>query len=252
MSTMFKNLPCTRIDGKTREQSAHDVAQEMAAAIFINGRHAMTAMLSPVMLEEFVTGFLHTEQIIKNAGEIESIRIEKNRISVLTTDPFRTAGAKKTVLSGCGGSVSYIDAEKLPQIRSEITFGSSVISAVAQEVLASDLHAETAGIHIVALADERGVIVRAEDIGRHNALDRVIGHGLRNGVDFTRTFAVTSGRVSSEMVRKCLIAGIPVIVSCGATTTLAVEIAEKNGLSVIGFVRGAGMNIYSRPERVKG
>jgi FdhD protein len=252
MSEMFENLPCIRIDGEKREQSAHDIALEMPSAIFINGRHAMTAMLSPVMLEEFVTGFLYTEQIIKNADEIESIRIEKNRISVLTTDPFRVTGAKKTILSGCGGSVSYIDTEKLPRIRSEITLAPSFIGAALEEVLSSDLHAQTGAIHIVGLADERGVIVRSEDIGRHNALDRVIGHGLRNKVDFTRTFAITSGRVSSEMVRKCLIAGIPVIASLGATTTLAVEIAEKNGLSVIGFVRGANMNIYTCPERVKG
>ena len=96
------------------------------------------------------------------------------------------------------------------------------------------------------------MIARSEDIGRHNALDRVIGYALRNNVDLSRTYAICSGRISSEMVRKCLIANIPIIISRGATTTLAIEIAAKTGLCVIGFVRSSKMNIYSHPERVQG
>jgi FdhD protein len=92
----------------------------------------------------------------------------------------------------------------------------------------------------------------AEDIGRHNALDRIIGYGLLNNVSFSRTFVVSSGRVSSEMARKCLIAGIPLIASRTATTSLAVEMAEKTGLTIIGFVRSDQMNIYTHPERVRG
>ena len=81
---------------------------------------------------------------------------------------------------------------------------------------------------------------------RHNAIDRVIGYGLRNRIDFSRTFIVSSGRISSEMVRKCLIANIPMIISRSATTTLSVEIAEKTGLTIVGFVRAGKMNVYSR------
>ncbi len=92
----------------------------------------------------------------------------------------------------------------------------------------------------------------SEDIGRHNAVDRVIGYGLRAGIDFSRTFVVSSGRISSEMVRKCLIANIPVIISRSATTTLSVEIAEKTGLTIVGFVRAGKMNIYTHPRRISG
>ena len=105
---------------------------------------------------------------------------------------------------------------------------------------------------MVGLASADGVIARSEDIGRHNALDRVIGHGLRNRIDFSRTFAICSGRISSEMVRKCLIANIPVMISRGATTTLAVTIAQDTGVCVVGFVRSTKLNIYSHPERVQG
>jgi FdhD protein len=126
------------------------------------------------------------------------------------------------------------------------------INESVRDALSSDLHKTTGGIHVVALRDTEKVISVSEDIGRHNAVDRVIGQGLRTGVDFSQTFIVSSGRISSEMVRKCLIANIPLIISRSATTTLSVEIAEKTGLTIIGFVRAGKMNIYSRPQRIIG
>ena len=249
---MFRVIPCIRVDGETFEAATHEVIEEVPYALFVNGRHAVTAMLSPEGLEDFVTGYLYTEQIVKNTGEIESIRIEKNRLSVITKNLFRVLGPKKTILSGCGGSASFIDAEKLPKIRSGFTIGPAAIGTLARSVLNSELHRTTGGIHIVALADREKILNVSEDIGRHNALDRVIGRGLRTGVDLSRTFVIVSGRISSEMVRKCLIANIPVIVSRGATTTLAVEIAEKTGLCVVGFARGGKMNIYTHPYRIEG
>jgi FdhD protein len=249
---MFKNLPCIKIDGESATAGTHEVIDEVPEALFVNGRHAMTAMMSPTNLEDFVTGYLFTEQIIKAADEIESIRIEKNRISVITKNLFKVLGPKKTILSGCGGATSYIDTEKLPKITSSLSLSPKLIRTTVQEVLESDLHKITGGIHVVGLASANGIIARSEDIGRHNALDRVIGYGLRNRIDFSETFAICSGRISSEMVRKCLIANIPVMVSRGATTTLAVTIAEQNGLCIVGFVRSTKLNIYSHPGRVQG
>ncbi|MFA5237372.1 MAG: formate dehydrogenase accessory sulfurtransferase FdhD [Methanoregula sp.] len=249
---MFRHLPCIKIDGETAKAETHEVIDEVPEALFVNGRHAMTAMMSPTNLEDFVTGYLFTEQIIKGVDEIESIRIEKNRISVITKNLFKVLGPKKTILSGCGGATSFIDTEKLPKITSDLSLSPELIRTTVREVLESDLHTKTGGIHIVGLASKTGIIAKSEDIGRHNALDRVIGYGLRNKIDFSQTFAICSGRISSEMVRKCLIANIPTIVSRGATTTLAVTIAEETGVCVVGFVRSTKLNIYSHPERVQG
>ena len=249
---MFKVIPCVQVDGEKIGAATHEVIEEVPYALFVNGRHAMTAMMSPVALEDFVTGYLFTEQIVRSVDEIESIKIEKNRLSVLTKNLFKVLGPKKTILSGCGGSASFIDAEKLPKIRSDFSVSPATIGTLVKSVLNSELHKTTGGIHIVALCDRETIIAVSEDIGRHNALDRVIGHGLRSGIDFSRTFTIVSGRISSEMVRKCLIAGIPVIVSRGATTTLAVDIAEKTGLTVVGFARGGKMIIYSHPHRIEG
>lgn len=249
---MYKDLPCIRIDGESVKEGTHEVIDEVPEALFVNGRHAMTAMMSPKDLEDFVTGYLFTEQIIKGTDEIESIRIEKNRISVITKNLFKVLGPKKTILSGCGGATSYVDTEKLPKIASDVVFTPDQIRTTLKAVLESDLHKVTGGIHVVGLASKDGVIVRSEDIGRHNALDRVIGYGLKKKIDFSKTFAVCSGRISSEMVRKCLIANIPVMVSRGATTTLAITIAEKNGMSIVGFVRSSKLIIYTHPEHIQG
>jgi FdhD protein len=249
---LYRNVPCIRIDGEKAQKTTHGVVEEIPIALFVNGRHAMTAMMSPVNLEDFVTGYLFTEQIIKGADEIESIKIEKNRVSVITKNLFKVLGPKKTILSGCGGSTSYIDADKLPKIKSDFMISAEKIEEVIKTVLDSDIHRTTGGIHVVALVGKDKTFSVAEDIGRHNALDRVIGFGLRKGIDFSQTLIISSGRISSEMVRKCLTANIPIIVSRSATTTLSIEIAEKTGLTVIGFARGAKMNIYTHSQRVKG
>ncbi len=237
---MYQKVSCIRGDGDAFTSSIHEVVEELPVALFINGRHAMTAMMTPVRLEDFVTGYLFTEQIIKSVDEIESVKVEKNRISVLTKNVFKSVGPKRTILSGCGGSTSYIDIS--PQ----------KITNAVKTALDSDVHRITGGIHLVGLFNAEGAVTISEDIGRHNALDRVIGYGLSHKVDFSRTYIVSSGRISSEMVRKCLMAQVPVIISRGATTTLAISIAEKSGLTLIGFARGGKMNIYTHAQRVEG
>jgi FdhD protein len=249
---MYQKVPCIRGDGDAFTSSIHEVVEELPVALFINGRHAMTAMMTPVRLEDFVTGYLFTEQIIKSVDEIESVKVEKNRISVLTKNVFKSFGPKRTILSGCGGSTSYIDIEKLPRVQSGQVISPQTITNAVKTALDSEVHRITGGIHLVGLFNAEGVVTISEDIGRHNALDRVIGYGLSHKVDFSRTYIVSSGRISSEMVRKCLMAQVPVIISRGATTTLAISIAEKSGLTLIGFTRGGKMNIYTHAQRVEG
>jgi FdhD protein len=247
---IYRTVPCLKVDGDAATKTLHEVVEEHPIAVFVNGRHAVTALMSPVDLADFVTGYLFTEQIIKGMDEIESIKIEKNRISVITTNLFKVLGPKKTILSGCGGSTSYIDAGKLPKIQSTLTLSADAIRNAQRSLPDSEVHQTTGGIHMVALLNREKVITVAEDIGRHNAVDRVIGYGLRHHVDFSLAYVISSGRISSEMVRKCLVANIPVVVSRSATTTLAVEIAQETGLTVIGFARGGKMNIYTHPERI--
>ncbi len=261
---MYITVPCIKYDNGSMVPSSHEVVMEVPLAVFVNGRHALTAMLSPTMLEEFVTGFLYTERIIRKLEDIDSLHIDKSRdksreetgtgtlsASVLTKNPFSIMLSSKTVLSGCGGDTSYVDADRLPKIQSDLVTDVSIIKDVMKATLVSDLHTRTGGIHIVGLFGPDGKICVIEDIGRHNALDKVIGYGLQRGVDFSRAIVTCSGRLSSEMVRKCLIANIPVIASRGATTTLAISMAEQAGLTLVGFVRSQKMNIYTGAERIR-
>ncbi|BBL67986.1 formate dehydrogenase accessory sulfurtransferase FdhD [Methanoculleus chikugoensis] len=240
---MFKRIACIRIGGGS---VTRDAAEETPVAIFVNGRHLTTIALSPGGFEDFVTGYLYTEEIIRSADEIESVRIEENRISVITKNIFKRVSVKKTILSGCGGAVSYIDTQKLPAIDSDLVVAVPEIEAAVAALNAPE------PLDAVALVTEGRIVARAEDLDRHNALDEVIGRGLRESLDFSRTAAVGTGAVTSEMVRKCLAANIPVLASTGAPTALAVEVAEETGLCIVGAAGTPEMAVYTHPERVAG
>lgn len=229
--------------GDLRDESAvQSVAEETVIALYVNGRHATTSVLCPGYPEEYTIGYLFSEEIIRSADDIESIRYEKNRISVLTKDPFRTTGRRKTILAGCGGSTSYIDVSKLPMIICDHTFS---FAAIADLIPSSSVQYESA-----ALADENGLIRSFQDIDCYCAIDRVIGYGLLNAVDFSCTFLVISGKITSEMVRRCLLAGIPILASQGTVTTLAREIAEETNLCLAGLLTDEAMTVFSHPERI--
>ncbi len=247
---MYRELPCTRLGPGGARFTTDPVAEEVPVTVTVNGRQVATAMTSPTGLEEFALGFLFTEGIIRGKGEIDSLQVEKNSVKIITKDLLRVTGPKRTILSGCGGSASFLDPAKLPKVISPLTVPAGEISRAMKDLLQSEIHQLTGGVHAVGLCSGGELMAKAFDIGRHNALDRLCGQALLSGIDFGQSWVVSSGRISSEMVRKCLVAGIPLIASRGATTTLAVSLAEGNGLTVIGFVRAGGMNIYTNPHRV--
>ncbi|MDI6719091.1 MAG: formate dehydrogenase accessory sulfurtransferase FdhD [Methanomicrobiales archaeon] len=251
---MQREFPIIRVNDGQFTAGIHTVVEETPLTVNVNGRTAVTAMVSPNEIEEFVVGFLYTERIIEGIDDIESMKVEKNIVNVLTKNLFKAIGAKKIVLSGCGGISSPFDLQRLPRITSAFAVSAASIAEGMKQLLTEDsgIHKMTGGVHAVGLSRGDGLIIRSQDIGRHNAFDKVIGRALREGIDLSRSFALTSGRISSEMVRKCLVAGIPIIASRGATTSLAIETAERTGLCVIGFVRAGKMNIYTHPEHIEG
>ncbi len=250
---MFREFPYSKVDNGRWISGMHAIVEETPLTVNVNGRAAVTAMVSPNEIEEFVVGFLYTERIIEGMDDIESMKVEKNIVSVLTKNLFKVVGANKTVLSGCGGTSSPFDFRRLPTVSSTLAVPASTVSERMKQLLVvdSELHRMTGGVHAVGLSGEEVLVHMSQDIGRHNACDKVIGYALREGVDLSRTFVLTSGRISSEIVRKCLMANIPIIASRGATTSLAIETAERTGLCVTGFVRAGKMNIYTHPERIE-
>ncbi len=241
-----------RLEGDFSTELEDEVVKEVALAIFVNGRHFSTAMISPQMKKEFVLGNLLSEGVIDGLEDIESMKIRDDIAKVITKSSVSVFAAKKVIVSGCGGASGFLDESKLPKVDSKLKLDRKIVFESIKKILRSDLHKMTGGTHSCAILEGSKMerIYISEDIGRHNALDKVIGHALVKKYYFPDTFVVCTGRISSEMALKCSIAKIPIIASRGAVTSLAVNIANKTGLTVIGFVRGNRMNIYSNEQRI--
>jgi FdhD protein len=138
-------------------------------------------------------------------------------------------------------------------VHSDLKVSAEDIFRCVRAILKSDVFAETEAVHSAGLfLNGKDTICIAEDLGRHNALDKVIGAGLLQNIDFRRTLAASTGRQPSEMILKCRNAGIPIIATKGVPTALAVDIAKETGITIAGLVRGDTMIIYSHWERVDG
>jgi FdhD protein len=198
---------------------------ELGLSIIINGGHFATAMITPMMEREFVIGHLFGQGIIEDIADIESITVKEHIAEV--TLPRKEAKANRP-----------------PEIHSDFKVSKEDIFKGVNVILKSKIYAETEAIHSAGLF-KRGAepICVAEDIGRHNALDKVIGYALINKIDFGNTFAASTGRMISDMVSKVCRANIPVVATKTAVTKLAVEIGQRCGLTIIGFVRDIGMKI---------
>lgn len=248
---MITEFNCLKLDGSDAEDATCQVVEEVPLFIFINGRHFVTAMISPQMREEFVIGHLFAERIICGPQEIESLEIEGNVARVIVTHPMRTIVPRRPIVSGCGSVASFLDEFKLPEIKSDLRISRRQAQGAMGAISLSETHIATGGVHCVGLFAEKEPICIIEDIGRHNALDKAIGYALlqMQDFDFSRTFVACTGRVSSDMALKCSVAGIPIIVSRGATTSLAISIARRTNLCIIGFLRGKRLSVYTCLER---
>lgn len=236
------------------------IANEVILSIVVNQQELTNFSCSPDNLEEMAVGFIFSSGIISNLNEIAQISTCKDNfkvnISLKKNIPFNFSKWQKnqTITSGCGQGKS-INIDTLRKMISEVE-GSFQIEPQYLCELFSDLkiisqgYNKTGCIHSAALICKEGNSVLREDIGRHNAIDKVIGAGLRLSLDFSKYILCCSGRISSEMILKAGKAGIPIVASRAAPTSLAVDIASELNITLIGFVRGLKFNIYSHPERI--
>ncbi|WP_353684583.1 formate dehydrogenase accessory sulfurtransferase FdhD [Thermodesulfovibrio sp. 3907-1M] len=228
------------------------VAVEKRIKIYVNNEEVVSLSASPVQIKELVIGFLMTEDILKGEWCPEKIIIEENEkeINARVELEGHVSLDGKTITSGCMSSVSFLSDVK-GSIDDDLKVGQNTLFRLFKEFQEkSNLYRTTGCIHAAALADDREILFIAEDVGRHNAVDKVIGWALLNRVGFKGKIMLVSGRISSEMALKTAKWKIPIIVSRTAPTSLAVEMAQKVNLTVIGFLRGNRFNIYSNPERV--
>jgi FdhD protein len=248
----FHNVPVLRVRGSAAEEVEDFVAVEKKVRISVNGRHALSLYCSPQMIREFVVGVVFNEGLISGGWCAERLSIEYGDVIEVDIPATGTiAEGERTITSGCAGGISL--NRKLPEekISDRAVFGIQNIRDLYHDFQKrSEGYKATGGVHSAALADAHTTLVFTEDIGRHNAVDKVIGYALLEDIPFTGKIMLASGRLSSEIVTKCVRCGIPVLISRAAPTSLSVEIAGASGLTLIGFARGERMNIYTGRQRI--
>lgn len=243
-------------------------AREEPLEIRVEGRSVAVVMRTPGHDEELVAGFLVSEGIVKQARDILEIsqcpsvgNIHGNVVDVLLGGAvvnWDSLTRHVFSASSCGicGKTS-IDSvfQNFPPLLGDPDFRvhPDIIASLPAKLRAAQAtFSQTGGLHASAIFDAQGqMLVLREDVGRHNALDKVLGHGLKAGhLPYSQHILLVSGRVSFELMQKALAAGVPIVAAISAPSSLAVEFAQTSGQTLIGFLRGQTMNVYTHPQRV--
>lgn len=250
---MIQTFRIKRINDSGIEEIEDAVIQETPLTVVVNGQELVTVVCSPEKEELLAIGFLHSEGIIQKLEDIhdywldEKARTVSINLNTVNIDE-KILSRKRLVTSGCGRGISfytYEDALKSKEIehKTEIT-PAHAFSLMKGFHKQSDLFIRTGGAHSAALAKE-DILLFSEDIGRHNAVDKIIGEALVKRIHFEDKILLSSGRISSEVILKAAKVGIPVVISRSAPTSIAVNIARELNMTLLGFVRGRKANIYS-------
>jgi len=255
-----------RLTGRGREVVELGVISEVPLTIFFNGYEVVTLLTTGDHLGHLAVGFLSSEGLLRSREEINSLEVDEGQSYVkVTTHPYLTTAeqfeflerflSKKTITSGCGRGWSYSPLfDQLQPLNPPLSLSISredVLSLMAQLQSRSHLYRETRGVHSAALATTKEILIFREDVGRHNAIDKIYGKAFLEGLPLSDKVLLTSGRVSSEIMAKVARMGVAIIISRSAPTDLALALAEKVKATVIGYVRGREMRVYLGEERVR-
>ncbi|MCP4970738.1 MAG: formate dehydrogenase accessory sulfurtransferase FdhD [Arcobacter sp.] len=247
------------IDGEFIEKE-DVVIDESRINIFLNGEKTISMMCIPKDQEAHAIGFLMSENVITSINDIKNIDIKKDGLEVYVEANIDEAMLEnlykeKTLTSGCGGGVTGNVAGNVEVPFNQVSMSvkpQTISSEVKKFYDESELYIMTGCVHKAMLYLEDGTTVTAEDIGRHNAIDKAVGKSKLQKLDTTKSVLFVSGRLSSEMVVKAVMHQVPIVVSRTAPTHLGVKTAHTHGITLIGFARGKKMNIYTHAGRIVG
>lgn len=252
--------PALRLSREGRDAGSRTLANEVPAALEYDGNPYAVMMVTPADLEDFAVGFSLTERLVAKASDIARIDIRSATrgiaIDIRLEKPAsaRLMGRQRALVgqSGCGiCGIQTLDEAlpQLPPLERAPRVTSAVLFAVLERLTSHQpLNEATGAVHAAAFcqADGRIIVVR-EDVGRHNALDKLIGHLALNGTDVTEGFALLTSRCSYELVQKAVIARIPVLATISAPTELAVAIAHETKLTLVALARADSMLVFNDP-----
>jgi formate dehydrogenase accessory protein FdhD len=258
MSSIEIKVRRFELDSGEIKEREDRIAADAAICIFINGEFFRTLLASPVMIEELVVGHLLGEGIVGSRDELERVEVTPLKVYVELrgeVDIERlTMGKVDLITTACGAaaSPSELIGLDLPRASAGGVIGAEGIWRMARELnLRSGTYKETGGTHAAMLFSLEGdPLFFGEDVGRHNAVDKVVGAGVLEGVEMGGCVLVSSGRLSGEIVLKAARVGIPVVASVAGPLESGVRIAEAAGITLVGFIRGRRLNVYTHGERV--
>ncbi len=259
----YQQSTVDRWRGEQHERKQDYIAEEVPISLIYNGVPHVVMLATPADLEEFALGFSITEGIIKNPQELLSARIynRSNGIEVQIKIPdhrfqcLADKGRNLTGRTGCGlcGASTLRQAIRQPNpVNGDLTLSDAELRSALTDINQyQKLNQLTGAVHAAAWATpEQGILNIREDVGRHNALDKLIGFLLRMGRDLSSGFVIVTSRASYEMVQKTARVGITLLVAVSAPTGLAIRLAEEAGLTLVGFARDDQHVIYTHPQRL--
>jgi FdhD protein len=233
--------------GRTSEVAA-EVVREQPLTVYVNGEKFLTLLCSPMMLDALVVGYLWMEQVISAREDIVALEVSAvdGRADVRLTGPV-TLPTERILTSGCGGGITFrIDHRLFPRLRSSVVVRPEQLAQGMKQLFqAAEHYQKSRGIHGAALYDGERLLVVAEDVGRHNAVDKVKGRALLDGIETRDRILLSTGRISSEMLLKAARMGVPVVASRTSPTEMAVALAEQLNVTVCGYVRPDALNLYA-------
>jgi len=256
---IVEKFPARRITEEEESNVEATVASEFPLTIILNDRELVTLLCSPEDLRYLAIGFLASEGIVNSRDEIKKITVDDRRgvVRVETEEPKEEADElmfKRVISSACGkGSSFYSVADAASQkVDSQMKISADEVFALADEFQhSSELYRATHGVHGAALCDRKSILLFIEDIGRHNAIDKIFGKCLLEDIPIEDRVVITTGRITSEILHKVAKRNIPIIISISEPTNQGVRIADTLGITLIASATGKKMNVYTGAWRIE-
>ncbi|MEM3562048.1 MAG: formate dehydrogenase accessory sulfurtransferase FdhD [Candidatus Jordarchaeaceae archaeon] len=258
----IESIKITRLEDGRASEIMDKVVKENILVIRVNGRQVVGLIYLPGEEKELAFGHLFTSGIMVDVYEVQDYSYSGNTANFKFKEGIdvedRIASCitgGRVVTTSCGSPDYFVQLKQgvgIPKVSSELRVRSeTVFSAVRTVSKGAMVFRETGGTHAAALFTQEGDLIHlSEDVGRHNAVDKVIGASLLSRVRLEKSFLVSTGRQTVDMVIKAARAGIPIVASLSAATSSGVSAAESTNITLIGFTRGRRMNIYTRPQRI--